>query len=346
MINFILHILLICLFSSRCVYLHKCDDQVGCCSSQKQHCMAMEQKVVFKYFYNLSSDKRQSRVVRLEFVNDTKCQCRELDNIHHHSLAELNSRQSIINGKPGNQLNGSPSNGNQLSNLSNGNYLADSPMNGNQINQPDHFRLSANELGSFAPVQHQNAMRSTELNDRSTRFTTKDRQPDGQPSGYASRTDQFIVSSLPAVHQPDPVIDSYSRYEPWKDFNNLVLPDDLSNVKTNERPAYWNNKKFNGKLTVQNLFDCRSQTKLCPEPYTTIQSRDPQHNNSCYCGCKSRSVNCIKVMNGLRRLDNQQIQCVLTGQCLLPECLYTNDDYRFNKNTGHCPTREEVLGIY
>lgn len=370
---FIIFTILIILlsFSTRCVYLHKCDDQVGCCSGQKQHCVAMEQKVVFKFFYNLSSDKRQSRVVRLEFVNDTKCQCRELDNIHHHSLAELNSRQSIMNaGRPGNQLNGNPLNENSL----NGNRLA-----GDAGTQLGRFQLSNNELesNSFAPVQHPNAMRSADLNfnDRSpsARFTINDSShpaelTDGratrpsQASGYARGAnvpgDQFIVAqrnqpSLSTDNLNSLSNDPYSKYESWRDFNNLVLTDDLSAAKTMERPpnsypysnSYWNNKKFNGKLSIQHLFDCKT-AKLCPEPYTIIQSRDQRQNNLCYCGCKSRSVNCIKVMNGLRRLDNQAIQCVLSGQCLLPECLYTSDDYQFNKNTGHCPTREEVLGIY
>lgn len=317
--------------------------------------------MVFKYFYNLSSDRRQSRVVRLEFVNDTKCQCRELDNIHHHSLAELNSRQSIINGRPANPPNdGSSLSSNQLNDQPlnsfslNGNHLGgDNPINGD------------NEMGSFAPaVQHQNAMRSTDVhfNDRSTRFTIKDSYPANdqaarQPAIHRessvrrpNQEDQFNVPSVQAADQP---MDPYIKFEPWKDLkdlnnlNNLVLADDLSSVSTMERPsnAYWNNKKFNGKLTIQNLFDCKT-AKHCPEPYTIIQTRNQAQNNLCYCGCKSRNVNCIKVMNGLRRLDNQQIQCVLSGQCLLPECLYTSDDYRFNKNTGHCPTREEVLGIY
>lgn len=68
--------------------MHKCDDQAGCCSGQK-HCVASEQKIITKYFYNLSSDKRQSRVVRLEFVNDTKCECRELDTFHYQ-LSDFN----------------------------------------------------------------------------------------------------------------------------------------------------------------------------------------------------------------------------------------------------------------
>lgn len=307
----------------------------------------------------------------------------------------------------GNPLNGNPSNGN--------------PSIGNRLpgDASSQFQLSNNDLesNSFAPVQHPNAMRSADLNfnDRSpmTRFTVNDsssshatgqmdgRAPrPGQASGYARGTihdDQFIVAqrNQPSLQTGDHLnslnADPYSRYESWKDFNNLVLNDDLSAAKTMQRAAssnfytnsdsnsyansypnsysnpnsnsnsnldsnaysypnsysssYWNNKKFNGKLSVQHLFDCKT-SKLCPEPYTVIQSRDQHQNNLCYCGCKSRSVNCIKVMNGLRRLDNQAIQCVLSGQCLLPECLYTNDDYQFNKNTGHCPTREEVLGIY
>ena len=250
--------------------MHKCDDQVGCCTGEK-HCVAMEQKVIFKYFYNLSSDKRQSKVVRLEFVNDTRCQCREKDNHINHSLNELNNNQ----------------------------------LNNNQLNDRSSYltRLNGNENANVIKL-----------------------------------TDDLVKTN---------------QYDNQYDNNRLESPndnqiDDQSNVKTIDKAhSYWN-KRFNGKLIIKNLFDCK-MIKHCPEPFSIVQQKDDL--NQCYCGCKSKSNynnfnNCIKIMNGLKRLDNLQISCILTGKCLEPECLFKTEQWNFNKYTGWCPNQKDVLGIY
>ena len=63
----------------RCVFLHKCDDQSGCCKSDEQHCVASQQEVVYKQFFLMHAGKQ--RVVKLSLVNDTRCACRDVNNL-------------------------------------------------------------------------------------------------------------------------------------------------------------------------------------------------------------------------------------------------------------------------
>lgn len=124
---------------------------------------------------------------------------------------------------------------------------------------------------------------------------------------------------------------------------NLIQSDQSKNFKI--LPSNYLNKKFNGKLVIKNLFDCNTDL-ICPEPYTIIQTRNQEENNQCYCGCKSKNLNCIRVMNGLKRLDNYQIQCIQNAECLEPECLFKTNQLNFNRITGYCPSKEDVLEIY
>ena len=292
-------------FQYRCVYLHKCDDQVGCCSAPKQHCVPMEQEIVIKYFYNLSSNKKQNRVVRLAFVNDTGCQCREIDNVHPST-----NHNNLIKSDPSSY------------------YSTKLKFDLNE----DSNSIKLNE-DQFKPIKLGQSI------DQYSSVLSRESNSHNQ-----FNTNPYDLNQ-PQIYKHQNQYGSPTRYDSSLS-NNLVQTDldhqSNNNVKTtmNRSTNFWN-KKFNGKLSVKHLFDCRTNL-ICPEPYTIIQNRNEQQNQ-CYCGCKSKNVNCIKVMNGLKRLDDYQISCILNGQCLYPECLFKTNELDFNKNTGYCPTREDVL---